>query len=162
MVNKLKYKLTNKNPNTLTSKEKKKLEKMKNRKLEKEERKQRIKQNLEPFEHDKPFINPKLRTKEDRIKQVDNLKEKLSEVGFYDSLSGYQKFVEISNDFIKNGNYTESKIKFDEIPGVYINVLLSPKINVDCSITVKNWKVPSSAYKRSFKLEKMMKKIEDD
>jgi hypothetical protein len=82
----------------------------------------------------------KERTKEDREKQVEILRGKLNEVGFYPELSGFEEFVRQGELFIEAGKIFDSKIEFVEAPGAYLQVLLHPSTNIDCSIIVKNWR----------------------
>ena len=134
-----------KNKKNLTLKEKKKLEKMEKVRKEKVEMKKKAKlKKDDPELYEKLYplleqIDTKLRTKEERVKEVEILKEKLSETGFYDSLTGYQKFCEYGEIFIETGNRIEETIKFEEIPGVKLFILLTPKKTVECGIRVKNW-----------------------
>ena len=161
--------LMKKNNGTINSKERKKLEKMLKHKKEKKEKKEKNrlkKTNPELFKEKYlekvdnngiiSYIDPNLRTKDERIEQVERLKSKLNEVGFYEELSGFKKFISISDKFIETGERIEESIIFEEMHGVKLNILLSSKKSIECSITVKNWKAPESCH-RAHNYEEVVK-----
>jgi hypothetical protein len=87
---------------------------------------------------------PNIRTKLERTTQVIKLCKKLKEVAeLPDHLSGIKEFRDQGNIFIETGKYWEGRIRVDpqQLPGMSMNVLFSPKKSVECSITIKNHKI---------------------
>lgn len=85
---------------------------------------------------------PKYRTKTERTTQVLRLLRKLEEVAeLHRGLSGIREFQKRGNEFIKTGERFEGKIKFSEIDGMSLIVVLSSNKNVECSISIKNHKM---------------------
>ena len=116
------------------------------RRLERKEKKKLKKENPELYKNEqlqiqsRPQRTPGIRSREEREDQVKRLYEKLLEIKFYPSLTGVIKFKELGKQYILDGKRIETTITFDEIPGVELLVLLSPKLSVECAITVKDWK----------------------
>ena len=114
------------------------------RRLERKEKKKLKKENPELYKSEQlksqPQRTPGIRSREEREDQVKRLYEKLLDIQFYPSLTGVIKFKELGKQYILDGKRIETTITFEEIPGVQLFVLLSPKLSVECAITVKNWK----------------------
>lgn len=80
-----------------------------------------------------------LRSEEDRKSEIETLKNKLKTVGMPEYVSGYQKFVEVSDQFISTGENVDIKITFEELPLVEMILFLSNNKKAQCSITLKNF-----------------------
>jgi hypothetical protein len=79
---------------------------------------------------------PGHRTKMERTTQVIRLCQKLKNVvQLNEQLSGFKEFKKRGDDFIKTGNSWKGSIKLEEYP-ISLNVVLSPKKSVECSITI--------------------------
>ena len=77
------------------------------------------------------------RTRIERTTQVLLLCEKLKNVAqLNDQLSGFKEFKKRGDEFIKTGNHWEGIIKFVEDSTVSLNVVLSSKKTIECSINI--------------------------
>ena len=89
-------------------------------------------------------LGANIRTKIERTTQVIRLCKKLKdEAELPDFLSGIKEFRNRGSEFIETGKRWEGRIKVDPqmLQGMTMNVLLSPKKSVECSITIKNHKM---------------------
>lgn len=154
MVKKLKYSdlIAKEKSGKLTPKEKKKLERMKRARQEKKDLKyiQKIKTE-NPEEYKRLILQQRIKEQEklekqavmhrkQRIKETEIIREKLREIQLHTHYSGCKEFEEHVKNYVETGkNLSETKIYFNEAPGLYLVLILKPR---KCSITVKNYRIP--------------------
>ena len=91
---------------------------------------------LGPLLKDEPEPIIGHRTKIERTTQIVNLCKKLKEIGIYEGFSAYDEFKKQGKLYIENGKYWDGRIYMKEDNGMYMNVVLSPKKTIDCSISI--------------------------
>jgi hypothetical protein len=118
---------------------KRQIERKNDRKTEKDSKKELSRLKKEDPDKYTLIMNERImNTQKDRIVQVNRLKEKLINVGILEYCTGFKKFIELSDKFIKNGVNVIENISIEEMNGVYLVVDLNSN---ECSITAKNLKL---------------------